>query len=180
MCLGVDIRISDVQTNYRIEDSHFFIPGMSLTANEYKLDVRGRHGFDNSLDYHVAVELPRKSARQSGSPEIRSIVDIEPEEKARIVIPVHVTGTADHSKYALDGGFVRNSIDQKVKDEGNELREAFQTEIAEEFGGRDSLEVDDLIEVEEDPADTSKKAVSLLDKIKKPFGKVKFPRKGSK
>lgn len=175
-----DIHFSDVQTTYRIQDGYFFIPGMSLAANKYKLDVSGKHGFDNSLDYHVAVELPRKEARSSGSPEIRSLVDIEPEEKARIVIPVHVTGTVDKPKYSLDGGFVRNSIDQKVEDEGRELREAFQTEIDEEFGGRDSLEVDDLIEVEEDPSDTTKKAVSLLDKFKKPFSKVKFPRKGSK
>lgn len=172
-----DIQFSDVQTTYRIQDSQFYIPGMSLSANQYKLDISGRHGFDNSLDYHVAVELPRKAAKRSRSEDVLALVDVEPETKARIVIPVHVTGTVDHPKYSLDGGFVRQSIDQSIAQEGKELRDAFSREIDEEFGGRDSLEVDDLIEVEED---STKKAVSLLDKLKKPLGKVRFPRKGSK
>lgn len=174
-----DLQFSDVTTNFQVENGYFYLPGVYVEANDYKMDVSGRHGFDNTLDYRVAVELPRKAARQSGSSEIRSLVDIAPEEKARIMVPVRITGTVDHPKYALDGQFVKNSIEDKVEAEKEEVKVAFNEEIEEEFGGVDSMEVDDLIVVEKDPSDTSKVA-GVLDKIKNPLKKLKWPVKKKK
>lgn len=172
-----DIQFSDVQTNYRIEDNFFYIPGMEMTANAYALTVRGRHGFDNSLDYYVSVGLPRKAARRSSNSEIQSLIDVEPEERNRIVIPVHITGTVDKPKYALDGGKVKSTVKEGMIAEKEELREGFQKEIESEFGEQDTMRVEDLIEEE---VDTTKKVISLRDKLKNPFKKLRSPRKGSK
>lgn len=172
-----DVRFSDVQTSYRIENGYFNIPELTVDANRYKLAVQGKHGFDNSLDYHVAVEMPRKEARRSTSTEVLSLVAIEPEERARIVVPVHVTGTVDRPRYALDGEFVKESVGKKVEQEKEEVRDAFAQEVNDEFGGVDTLAVGDLIEVE--GQDSSKVGTKLFDKIKNPLRK-KFPRKGSR
>lgn len=174
-----DLNFSDVTTTFQVENGYFYLPGVYVEANDYKMDVSGRHGFDNTLDYRVAVELPRKNARQSGSSEIRSLVDIAPESKARIVVPVRITGTVDHPKYALDGQFVKNSVEDKIEAEKEEIKTAFNDEIEAEFGGVDSTEVDDLIIVEKDPGDTSKVA-GVLDKIKNPLKKLKWPGKKKK
>ncbi len=170
-----DLRFTDVSTNFHVKEGNFYLPGLHVEANDYKMDVSGRHGFDNTLDYRVAVELPRKAAKQSGSQEIQSLVDISPEEKAKIVLPVRITGTVDKPKYALDGKFVKNSVDNKVKAEKEEIRTAFNDEIEARFGGVDSIEVDDLIVVEEDPADTGK--VGVLGKVRNPLKKIKWPGK---
>lgn len=171
-----DLKFSDVQTNFRIESGFFYLPGMYIEANKYKMNVSGRHGFDNSLDYRVAVELPRKAARESGNSEVRSLVDIESETKARIIIPVRITGTVDHPKYALDGQFVKNSVEDKVKQEGEEMSEGFHEEIAAEFGGTDTVEVEDLIVVEKDPGDTNR-IFPVIGKLKNPLKKLKWPKK---
>ncbi len=174
-----DIQFSDVSTSFRVERTYFYIPQLSVTANRYQLDVSGQHGFDNTLDYHVAVEMPRKEARRSSSEEVMSLVAIEPEERARIVIPVHITGTADEPRYALDGNFVKESVGRKVEQEKEELRDAFATEVEEEFGGTDTFAVSDLIEVDGEPTDSTDKVGQFLKKLKNPL-KKKFPRKGSK
>ena len=175
-----DLHFSDVTTNFQVEQGYFYLPEMYVEANAYKLDVSGRHGFDNTLDYRVAVELPRKDARHSDSEEIQSLVDVTPESKARIVVPVRVTGTVDHPKYALDGHYVKNSVDEKLEAEREEVVAAFETEIEEEFGGVDTTTVDDLIVVEaEEPRDSSK-VNDVLGKIKKPFKNLKWPGKKKK
>ncbi|MEM7038504.1 MAG: AsmA-like C-terminal region-containing protein, partial [Bacteroidota bacterium] len=70
------IEFSDVNTGFRIEEGYFYIPKMALTANRFGLEVSGRHGFDNSLDYRVAVELPRKEARRAGNKDVLALVDM--------------------------------------------------------------------------------------------------------
>lgn len=173
------IEFSDITTDYRIGEEHFFIPKMSLKANRYGMVVVGKHGFDNSLDYKVYVELPRKEAKNSKNKQVSEMVDVQAGDPIKIVIPVHITGTVDKPKYSLEGVYVADKLDEQIKKEGEELKQAWQAEVHDNLGlTLDTNKVDDLIDVQYDPADTAKfKGKDLIDKMKKPLDKLKKPIK---
>ena len=172
------IEFSDMSTSYRIEDEFFYIPKMSLRANRYNMEVVGKHGFDNSLDYKVYVELPRKEAKKSNNREVLDMIEVEQGDPLRVIIPVHITGTVDKPKYRLEGKFVASTFDAQIKKQGEELKAGWDAEIAENFGEVDTNKVDDMIDVQKDPADTVKFTVGkVLDKVKKPLDKLKKPFK---
>ncbi len=173
------IEFSDITTDFRIGEEHFYIPQMSLKANRYSMVVVGKHGFDNTLDYKVYVELPRKEAKNSKNREVLDMVEVNQGDPIKIVIPVHITGTAEHPKYSLEGEYVAEKLTEQIKKEGDELKQAWKTEMEETWGAtRDTNEVDDLIDVQRDPKDTAKvKGKGILDKVKKPLDKLKKPFK---
>jgi hypothetical protein len=179
-----DVRFSDVRTGYRIDEQNFYIPRLKVTANRYNLEVVGRHGFDNSLDYKVYVELPRKEARKSRNKNVLEFIETDEGDPIRVVIPVHITGTVDHPKYALEGKYVKERVAVAVKKQGTDLKEGWKTETKELFGSNelpeDRDEVSDLIEVEEVPKDTSKKSLFENIKLKNPLKKIRLPQFGGK
>ena len=77
------------------------------------------------------------------------------------------------------GVYVAAKLEEQIKKEGAELNAAWETEMQETWGNtRDTNNVDDLIDVQHDPADTSKvkiKGKDILDKVKKPLDKLKKP-----
>lgn len=174
-----DIRFSDVRTGYRIDEGFFYIPKLKIQANRYKMEVLGRHGFDNSLDYKVYVEMPRKEARRAGNPDVLEYIDTDEGDPIRVIIPVRITGTVDHPKYALEGQYVASRIDDAVKKQGEELKEGWKTEMEDLFGEQDNTQVADLIDVvEEDKADSSGQKSFLNNlKIKNPLKKIRFGKK---
>lgn len=166
----MDVKFSDVITEYRIENQRFLIPKkMKVNANDYKLIVSGSHGFDNSLNYRVEIELPRKEAIKSKSGDVQQLVEETVEEKSRISIPVIVTGTVDDPKFKLDLKVVGKRIEDKAAQQGEEVKVATDTEIEKRFGKQDTTKVEDLI-IEE--VDTPRvKGRDILNKIKNPFKK---------
>ena len=100
------------------------------------------------------------------------------DDPIKIVIPVHITGTVDHPKYSLEGQYVSAKLDEHIKKQGDELKEGWKKEMEETWGRNDTNQVDDLIDVQRDPADTNGgRARDVLDKVKKPFEKLKKPFK---
>lgn len=173
------IEFSEINTEFRIGEEHFYIPKMSVKANRYSMVILGKHGFDNSLDYKVYVELPRKDAKPSKNREVQDLIEENQADPIKIVIPVHITGTVDHPKYRLEGQYVAAKLDEQIKKQGDELKEGWKKEMEETWGVQDTNEVDDLIDVQRDPADTIHKggAKDVLDKLKKPLDKIKKPFK---
>ena len=177
-----DIQFSDVRTGFRIDEGYFYIPKLKVEANRYKLEVIGRHGFDNSLDYKVYVEMPRNAARRAGNPEVLEYIETNEGDPIKVVIPVRITGTVDHPKYALEGQYVASRITDAVKKQGQDLKEGWKTEMkdlfGEEEGIEDSTEIADLIEVvDETPGDSNKKSLLENIKLKNPLKKIRFGKK---
>lgn len=172
------IEFSEINTSYRIENEFFFIPKMTVSANRYKLMIAGKHGFDNSLDYKVYVELPRKEAKRSTNKEVLDMIEVNQGDPLKVILPVHITGTVDHPKYRLEGQFVANKLEEQLKKQGEQLKEGWNKEIAQNFGEKDTNRVDDMIDVQRDPSDTAKiKVGNVINKVKKPFDKLKKPFK---
>jgi hypothetical protein len=172
------VEFSDVNTGFRIENEFFYISKMQVRANRYNLEVVGRHGFDNSLDYKVYVELPRNEARRTRNPKVMEYIETSDPDPVRVILPVHITGTVDKPKYSLEGQFIASKAREAVAKQGNDLKEGLKKEKEELFGVKDdTLEVDDLIEVQHRPRDTTKKN-NLLERFKDPL--KKFKKLGSK
>jgi len=168
------VEFSDVSTSYKIQDSYFYIPGMKVKANRYMLDVSGKHGFDNSLDYKVLVEMPRKEAQKSRNQRVLEYIDTEQPDPVKVVIPVRITGTVDNPKFALEGDYVASKAKESVQKQQEDLKKGWEKESEDLFGPKkDTFALDDLIEVKKTPKDSSKK--SVFDKLKDPIKKVKLP-----
>lgn len=170
-----DIHFSDVQSSYRVEDKYVYLPDLEVQANEYNLHVSGRHGFDNSLDYRVAVEMPRREAKGSKSSEVQEWIDESEPDAIRVVIPIRVTGTVDNPKFSLDGQYVKNSVKQEFKNQKEDLANAYQKETDDLFGKQDNTNVQDWI-IEEGKDTTGQNNVgNFFKKIKNPFKKKADP-----
>jgi hypothetical protein len=169
------IEFSDVNTSYLIEDQFFYIPKMKVKANRYNLEVSGRHGFDNSLDYKVLVELPRNEAKRSRNQKVLEYIDAEQPDPLRVIIPVRITGTVDAPKYALEGEYVAAKMEAAVQKQGDDLKTGWKQESEALFGAKkDTFEVDDLIDVKKPVKDSSHKGV--FDKLKSPLKNIKLPK----
>ncbi|MFM2377037.1 MAG: hypothetical protein RLZZ165_2134 [Bacteroidota bacterium] len=171
------IEFSDITTEYRIGEQNFYIPKMSLKANRHGMEIVGKHGFDNSLDYKVYVELPRKEARNSRNQEVLQLIEENQDDPVKIVIPVHITGTVDEPKYRLEGKYVAAKLEEHIKKQGDELKEGWKKEMEETWGRKDTNQVDDLVEVRGEASDSigGGRTRNALDKFKKPFDKIKKP-----
>jgi hypothetical protein len=66
-----------------------------------------------------------------------------------------------------------------VRKEGEELKQAWKTEMEETWGvKKDSTKVDDMIDVEYTAKDSNRvNGKAVLDKVKKPLDKLKKPIK---
>ncbi|MEM0999222.1 MAG: AsmA-like C-terminal region-containing protein [Bacteroidota bacterium] len=175
-----DVRFSDVRTGFRIEEEYFYVPKLKVQANRYKLEMVGRHGFDNRLDYKVYVELPRKEARRTRNVEVLEYIETDAGDPIKVVIPVRITGTVDHPKYKLEGQYLANNVKTAVKKQGEDIKVGWETEMEDMFGKQDNTQVDDLIVVAEDKADTAKKPLIPGLKLKNPLKKLRLPKIGKK
>jgi hypothetical protein len=168
-----DVKFSDIDFDFRIEKEMFIIPRMKVQANEYKMEIEGRHGFDNTLNYRLWVELPGKEARSGGSKQVMEWIETDPanEAKIRIVLPIIVSGTVDEPVFRLDMKEVGSGIVAEVGRQGDQLSTAGAKETEQLFGEQDTNEVSDWIQ--EAPRDTTKKGSGWPKppKIKNPFKK---------
>ena len=166
------VEFSDIHTRFYIKDGFMHIPRMKLSANDYILEVEGKHGFDNSLDYKVVVEMPPLIARKSRSKKIHEYVVEQEAKKLPIRIPLTIRGTVDNPIIGYDGNFAVNKVQEGLKQEKQELKEAGEKEIEELFGEQDTSDVEDwIIEEEKKPLFNRKKekpdsSESLKDKLK--------------
>lgn len=161
-----DVRFSDVNTTYHLEEGWVNVPELKVWANDYFLELNGRHGLDNSLDYHVIIQLPQKEAKKSGNDRVLALVEEESDPKKPIRIPVKVYGTVDEPRFGLEGKVVKEQFKENLRHEGQEVKDGFDSEVKEIFGDQDTLGVDDMIE--EVPSDNTGKGFKL-PKIKNPF-----------
>ena len=161
-----DVRFSDVSTTYHLEDGWVNVPELKVWANDYFLELNGRHGLDNSLDYHVIIQLPQKEAKKSRNKRVLEFVEEESDPKKPIRLPVKVYGTVDEPHFGLEGKVVKENFKENLRHEGEEVTEGFKEEVNDIFGEQDTLGVDDMIE--EVPSDNTGKGFKI-PKIRNPF-----------
>jgi hypothetical protein len=138
-------------TEFAIRDAEVIIQNMLVEANQYKLQVNGTHGFDETLDYHLQITMPKRRWRESARPEVQQLVETETRQQAELKLFLWITGTVDNPKFKLDANELRQEIARDIRAEVQELQQEIIQERNEIFGEQDTATTEDWIEEQPRP-----------------------------
>jgi len=145
------IRFNDIHSGFSVRDNYFYIPDLRLEAFDYIIEVNGRHGLDNTLDYKLLVDLPPMVAAKSQSTEVLDMVKVNQKAAMNIILPIRVRGTVDDPEFSYDIHHVAKVAAKEAKEEWQELAAGLQTDTEKIFGKQSDDNIDDWIVEAEKP-----------------------------
>ena len=132
--------------DFLLKDERGYLDKLHLTANRLTIDAHGSHGFDESIDYHFAIQLPRREWRESKSQDVKSWISTAEGEHIPLTLHMQATGTTEQPKFKLD----RRAIQQRRKARRKAEREEFASEMKQEkeqlFGRQSEETTEDWIQ----------------------------------
>ncbi|HLS30005.1 MAG TPA: AsmA-like C-terminal region-containing protein [Flavobacteriaceae bacterium] len=184
--------LKDLSTKFSFEDGGVnFQPFTFNIRKDIKAEIKGRHTFNNELDYRMDLDVPAKYLGRDVSSQLAKLTKTDL-ENMKIDLPISVTGQIKNPKINVDIKAAtqvlvdeivekqKQDLKDKAKDKGREFLEGI-------FGGgeteEETQEPDSLSEGEKDkPAENEKtkeeerkeKARNALENI---FGKKKEENK---
>ena len=72
----LDLKFDEFENTFIIKNGMLEIPSMKIKSNALELDLRGKHSFDNKIDYHFSFNL-RQIRTQKKDSEFGTIEDDE-------------------------------------------------------------------------------------------------------
>jgi hypothetical protein len=174
------ISVKDIRNYFEFSNGKVLVKPFNLKVEDIELQVGGMHGFDQSLDYIIAMKVPRRylgtagnnlvnglvtSANGKGIPvKLGDVVNLNVKMGGTMTNPAikidleQVVGNAVEDLKQQAEDFAKAKIDsakQKVKDSlatiKNQVKDDLKDKLKEQFFGKDTLKKDTP------PADTSKK-----------------------
>ncbi len=125
------IRFSTLKNRIRIENEVVYIPQMDIESSSLNLSLFGEHTFDNDIDYHVQLLLSDIISRKGSKDEDLGENFVADDGLGRTRLFLSMTGAAEDPVVKYDSREVRNKIAGDLREEREELRQAFRAE----FGG---------------------------------------------
>ena len=119
------IRFSDLKNDIHIENKTIYIPQMEVRTNLTSLKLSGTHTFDQQIDYHIVT--PLRSRRKINDVEAEGAIEEDP-TGAKIYLKI--TGTTDDYRVSYDTDAVKKKIVTELKNEVQELKDAFKNKGA--------------------------------------------------
>jgi hypothetical protein len=134
-------------TGFSIQNQKVTIAGMYLKANGYQLWADGTHGFDQTLDYQLKIEMPRREWQESQNAEVRQWVEtVESGTREGMKLFIRITGTVDNPRFQLDRQELRNEIRRDFQREARELEAEARQERERIFGNQSTENANDWIQ----------------------------------
>lgn len=129
-----DIRFSTLSNRIEIARKTVYIPRMEIKSNAIDLQIYGKHGFDNRIDYHFRILLSQllwRKARKN-NPNLKSedaIGPIQDDGLGRTTLYLLLTGTVDKPIFKYDKKDVREKIAADFKKERQNLKSILRHEF---------------------------------------------------
>ncbi len=135
------IRFSTLKNQIEIKEEVIYIPEMNIESNTLDLKIFGNHTFKNNIDYHVRVLLSELLSKKEKKKE-EEIEGIFPEEDGlgQTTLFLHMTGNAKDPDIKYDTKEVRKKIAADMKDEKQEIKNAFKKEFSKKDKGQTEVE----------------------------------------
>jgi hypothetical protein len=121
-----DIRFDQLQNQIEIKNKVIYIPEMQILSDAVDINLSGKHGFNNSIDYAMNFRL-REIMKQVKETEFGIIED----DGLGSRIFLKMTGTAANPIFALD----KQAKKEYKKEAWTEEKKNINTLLKEEFGG---------------------------------------------
>ncbi len=119
------IRFSDLKNDIHIENKTINIPQMEVHTNLTSLKLSGTHTFDQQIDYHIVT--PLRSRKKIKDVEAEGAIE---EDATGAKIYLKITGTTDDYRVSYDTDAVKKKIVTDLKNEVQELKDAFKNKGA--------------------------------------------------
>jgi hypothetical protein len=126
------IKFSMLQSAIEIKNKVIIIPRTSIKSSAINMELWGKHGFDNVIDYHIQLLLSeilsKKPRANKDFDEELSLVENDPENRRSVFIVM--SGPIDNPTIKYDKKGAKEKIKQDIKQEKQTLKNI----LKEEFG----------------------------------------------
>ena len=151
------IRFSALENQIEVKNRSVEIPFMEIHSSAMDIAGSGTHFFDNTLDYEIEFSLNEvmgKRWRKKNKKQISEFGEIENDEVKGTIIPLKMTGTVDDPKISFNFNRVRQSVNEGIDKQKQEIKDAFDQEFDNEKNSNSELEktpdYNNIIEWEDD------------------------------
>lgn len=145
------IRFSELKNDIHIENKTIYIPQMEIRTNVTSLKLSGTHTFDQRIDYHIVAPLRNRKKIKEADAE-----GAFEEDPTGAKIYLKITGTTDNYRISYDTDAVKKKIVTELKNEVQELKDAFKNKGAKKKKELE-LEEDEYFEWGVEPDSTKRK-----------------------
>ena len=151
------IRFSTLENQIEVKNRSVEIPFMEIHSSAMDIAGSGTHFFDNTLDYEIEFSLNEvmgKRWRKNNKKQINEFGQIENDGVKGTIIPLKMTGTVDDPKISFNFNRARKSVNESMKKQKQEIKDAFKQEFDKENNSNQDLEktpdYNNIIEWEDD------------------------------
>ena len=151
------IRFSTLENQIEVKNRSVEIPFMEIHSSAVDIAGSGTHFFDNTLDYEIEFSLNEvmgKRWRKKNKKQISEFGEIENDGVKGTIIPLKMTGTVDDPKISFNFNRARQSLNEGMDKQKQEIKDAFDQGFDKEKNSNPDLEknpdYNQIIEWEED------------------------------
>jgi hypothetical protein len=195
-----DITVKDIKNYFEFSNGKVLVKPFRLKVEDIEMQIGGMHGIDQSLDYFIAMKVPRhylgkegnnlinslvSSAAGKGIPvNVGEVVNLNVKMEGSITSPVlkinleQVAGNVAEELKQQAEDFIKAKADsakQRVKDTLTSIKEQVKDELKDKL--KEQLFGKDTLKKETNPADTGQKKTGdiIKDKLKGLLNRDKKP-----
>ena len=164
------LSVPSVSPSFRFVNGRVYVDPFDVTINNIKSTVAGSNGFDQSIDYIMATQIPRAALGSGANSVISGLIATANSKGANVsigdVIPVNIkiTGTVDAPKIGTDlgkaGSNVMSDLKAKANEEFNKKKDEAEAKAREEV---EKLKKEGEAKLNEQ----KQKAAAEVDRVKK-------------
>lgn len=125
-----NISFHQLENDFFIRDSYFYIPQMDVRSSAANISVNGRHGFDNHYEYHVRVQLSELLSRKAVKkrPPVTEFGVIEDDGLGRTSLLLKVESQGDATRVSYDVKAATARIKEDIRNERQNLKSILSEE----------------------------------------------------
>ena len=128
------IRFSTLENTFEVREGQINFPFMFMGSNVLNLSIKGKHHFDNYMDYTFKIKLSDALAAKYKIRSRKAADDFEDLGNKGVALYINMTGYADDLKFSLQKvGGRPVIIPEKVAEEAKQARKEFKEVIGREF-----------------------------------------------
>jgi len=127
-----NIRFEKLENDFFIRNNSLYIPQMEVRSSAADLTVNGKHGFDNSFDYHVKVRLSEilSKKRKKSKNYVTEFGAVEDDGLGRTSLLLKIENQGKEIKVGYDIKAAGDKVKTSIKAE----RQSLKTILNQEYG----------------------------------------------
>jgi hypothetical protein len=128
-----NIRFSSITNTFEVKDGEINFPFMDIGNNILNMRIKGKHMFDNYLDYTIRVRLSDGLAAKYNLRKNRNPDELEDLKENGVALYINMKGYPDNLKFSVQKVGGKPELVQQFGDEWKSGRQEMKETVKEEF-----------------------------------------------